>query len=212
MFNENLVNLIKDKFHECLKEGISFQPAYYPNIQKKQEEKARKHFIETERDDETVLMLFDTSLFSKGKNGLALTDQAIYFKDLMGPTWRCAYTGWRIDADDAEVLLHISDKNTFLLAPFVTKLMNEICTLKKYEGLFEAEGAEQKAAEEAAKKAEEQKAAEETAKKAAEEAAKKSAEEEEAEKKDEDEDDDDDVGLLDLLGVVMDVTSDPSRE
>ena len=205
MFNENLVNLIKDKFHECLKEGISFQPAYYPNIQKKQEEKARKHFIETERDDETVLMLFDTSLFSKGKNGLALTDQAIYFKDLMGPTWQCAYTGWRIVADDAEALLHISDKNTFLLAPFVTKLMNEICTLKKYEGLFEAEGAEQKAAEEAAKKAEEQKAAEEAAKKAAEE-------EEEAEKKDEDEDDDDDVGLLDLLGVVMDVTSDPSRE
>lgn len=212
MFNENLVNLIKDKFHECLKEGISFQPAYYPNIQKKQEEKARKHFIETERDDETVLMLFDTSLFSKGKNGLALTDQAIYFKDLMGPTWQCAYTGWRIDADDAEALLHISDKNTFLLAPFVTKLMNEICTLKKYEGLFEAEGAEMKAAEEAAKKAEEQKTAEEAAKKAAEEAAKKSAEEEEAEKKDEDEDDDDDVGLLDLLGVVMDVTSDPSRE
>ena len=207
MYNENLVNLIKDKFHECLKEGISFQPAYYPNIQKKQEEKARKHFIETERDDETVLMLFDTSLFSKGKNGLALTDQAIYFKDLMGPTWQCAYTGWRIDADDAEVLLHISDKNTFLLAPFVTKLMNEICTLKKYEGLFEAEGAEQKAAEEAAKKAEEQKAAEEAAKKAAEE-------EEEAEKKDEDEDDDDDddVGILDLLGVVLDVTSDPSRE
>ena len=137
MFNENLVNLIKDKFHECLKEGISFQPAYYPNIQKKQEEKARKHFIETERDDETVLMLFDTSLFSKGKNGLALTDQAIYFKDLMGPTWRCAYQGWRIDADDAEELLHISNMNTFLLAPFVTKLMNEICTLKKYEGLFD---------------------------------------------------------------------------
>lgn len=214
MFNDNLVNLIKDKFHECVKQGVSFQPAYYPNIQKKQEEKALKHFVETEKEDETVLMLFDTSLFSKGKNGMALTDQAVYFKDMMGPTYRCAYSSWRIDADDAGVLLHISETNTFLMAPFITKLMNDICTLKKYEGLFEAEG------QEAAQKAAEQKAAEEAAQKEAEEAAKKAAEEstKDAEKKaaeddeEDDSDDDDDVGFLDLLGVVMDVTSDPSRE
>lgn len=228
MFNDNLVNLIKDKFHECVKQGVSFQPAYYPNIQKKQEEKALKHFVETEKEDETVLMLFDTSLFSKGKNGMALTDQAVYFKDMMGPVYRCAYSGWRIDADDAAVLLHISDSNAFLLAPFITKLMNEICTLKKYEGLFEAEGQEAaKKAEEAAKEAAEtaQKAvegeAEEAAKKdagvdtvnnpkeAAEAAKKKAVGDEEDEETDED---DEDVGLLDLFGVVMDVTSDPSRE
>ena len=237
MFNGNLVNLIKDKFHECVKEGVSFQPSYYPNILNKQEEKARKHFVKTEREDETVLMLLDTSLFSKGKNGMALTDQAVYFKDMMGPVYRCAYSGWRIDADDAATLLHISESNAFLLAPFITKLMNDICTLKKYEGLFEAEGQEaarkaeeqtaaeeaarkaeeQTAAEEAAQKAEEQKAAEEAARMAEEQKAAKETAEDAGKKKTEDEedddsDDDDDVGFLDILGVVMDVASDPSRE
>ena len=255
MFNDNLVNLIKNKFQDCIKAGVSFRPAYYPHIVKKQEEKALKHFIETEEGGETVLMLFDTSLFSKGKNGLALTDQAVYFKDMMGPTYKCKYKHWRIDADDAAELLHISDGNTFLLPAFLTGLLNEICTLKKYEGLFEAEEqeADAKAELQVEQKGElkeepkeEQKAenvaaesAEETGKTmAAEDTEEGSDKEDGAEKKvtdkedgaekrtedkkdgavEDDEDDDgeedDDEGgtFLDILGVVLDVTSDPSIE
>ena len=253
MFNDNLVNLIKNKFQDCIKAGVSFRPAYYPHIVKKQEEKALKHFIETEEGGETVLMLFDTSLFSKGKNGLALTDQAVYFKDMMGPTYKCKYKHWRIDADDAAELLHISDGNAFLLPAFLTGLLNEICTLKKYEGLFEAEEqeADAKAELQVEQKGElkeepkkEQKAenvaaesAEETGKTmAAEDTEEGSDKEDGAEKKvtdkedgaekrtgdkkdgavedDEDEEEDDDEGgtFLDILGVVMDVTSDPSIE
>ena len=255
MFNDNLVNLIKNKFQDCIKAGVSFRPAYYPHIVKKQEEKALKHFIEIENEGETVLMLFDTSLFSKGKNGLALTDQAVYFKDMMGPTYKCKYKHWRIDADDAAELLHISDGNTFLLPAFLTGLLNEICTLKKYEGLFEAEEqeADAKAELQVEQKGElkeepknEQKAenvaaesAEETGKTmAAEDTEEGSDKEDGAEKKvtdkedgaekrtevkkdgaveddedDDDEEDDDEGGtFLDILGVVLDVTSDPSIE
>lgn len=213
MFNENLVNLIRSKYPECVKEGVSFKPAFYPHIVARQEEKARKHFVETKEEDETVLMLFDTSLFGKGKNGVALTDRAVYFKDVFGPTHIVAYKDWRVDADDAAELLQISKENAFLLPPFLTALMNEICTLKKYEGLFEAEekGA-QEAAEKAAREAAE-KAAQEAAEKAAKEAAKKAEKDSDDDEDDEDEDDDDDGGtLLDVLGVVLDVTSDPSRE
>ena len=207
MFNDNLVNLIKNKFQDCIKAGVSFRPAYYPHIVKKQEEKALKHFIEIENEGETVLMLFDTSLFSKGKNGLALTDQAVYFKDMMGPTYKCKYKHWRIDADDAAELLHISDGNTFLLPAFLTGLLNEICTLKKYEGLFEAE--EQEADAKAEQQVEQKKATDK------EDGAEKKVTDKEGDDEDEEEDEeDDDEGgtFLDILGVVLDVTSDPSIE
>lgn len=211
MFNDNLVNLIKNKFQDCIKAGVSFRPAYYPHIVKKQEEKALKHFIETENEGETVLMLFDTSLFSKGKNGLALTDQAVYFKDMMGPTYKCKYKHWRIDADDAAELLHISDGNTFLLPAFLTGLLNEICTLKKYEGLFETE--EQEADAKAELQVEQKKVTdkEDGAEKRTED--KKDGAVEDDEDDDDDEEDDDEGGtFLDILGVVLDVTSDPSIE
>ena len=211
MFNDNLVNLIKNKFQDCIKAGVSFRPAYYPHIVKKQEEKALKHFIEIENEGETVLMLFDTSLFSKGKNGLALTDQAVYFKDMMGPTYKCKYKHWRIDADDAAELLHISDGNTFLLPAFLTGLLNEICTLKKYEGLFETE--EQEADAKAELQVEQKKVTdkEDGAEKRTED--KKDGAVEDDEDDDDDEEDDDEGGtFLDILGVVLDVTSDPSIE
>ncbi len=226
MFNDNLVNLIKNKFQDCIKAGVSFRPAYYPHIVKKQEEKALKHFIEIEEGGETVLMLFDTSLFSKGKNGLALTDQAVYFKDMMGPTYKCKYKHWRIDADDAAELLHISDGNAFLLPAFLTGLLNEICTLKKYEGLFEAEEqeadakaelqVEQKAENVVAESAEEAGktvAAEDTEESDKTVAAVNAEEGADKEGDDEDEEDDNEGGtFLDILGVVLDVTSDPSIE
>ena len=222
MYNENLVNLIKDKFQKCLKEGGGFRPVYFPHIPAKQEEKARKHFVELRDEDETILMLFDTSLFSKGKNGLALTDRAVYFKDLMTAPRRCAYSDWRIDADDSAELLGIPETNTFLLAPFLNELLNEICTMKKYEGLFEAEDAAKREEAEAKLRDEEEAKRREDSRDAgdAKENSKSDgdirgdSDTKDGGKEDDDDDDDDDdedFGLLNLLGVVMKVAEDPSR-
>ena len=229
MYNENLVNLIKDKFQKCLKGGGGFRPVYFPHIPEKQEEKARKHFVELRDEDETILMLFDTSLFSKGKNGLALTDRAVYFKDLMTAPRRCAYSDWRIDADDSAELLGIPETNTFLMAPFLNELLNEICTMKKYEGLFEAEDAAKREEAEAKRREDSRDAGD------AKENSKSDSDGRDAgdtkensksdgdgrgdsdtkdggkEDEDDDDDDDEDFGLLNLLGVVMKVTEDPSR-
>ena len=228
MFNENFVNLLKDRFHECLKdEKCAFQPEFYPHIQEKHQEKVMKHFVEKRCEDETILMLFDTSMFSKGKNGLVITDQAVYFRDMMTKPANFLIKNWDPVRDQSEKLLGITEYYTFLMAPFLDKLISDIVTLKKYEGLFDAEesnAAEKAAAEKAeaeriaaekaaAEKAEAEKAAAEKAEAekvaAGEAVSEKKAEDEE---KDDDEGDDDDVGLLDILGVVMDVTSDPTYE
>ena len=206
MYNDNLVNLIKDRFHECMKnENGGFQPEYYPNIPEKHEEKVLKHFVDKKDAEETILMIYDTSLFSKGKNGLVITDQAVYFKDTMTKTAIVLLKNWDPVRDQTEKLLGISENNAFLLAPFLDKLISDIITLKKYEGLFEAE--ESEAAEKvAAEKAEAERNAAEKAE------AEKAAAEKKAEDEDNEDDEDDDVGLLDILGVVMDVTSDPTYE
>jgi len=211
MYNDNLVNLIKDRFHECMKdENGGFQPEFYPHIPEKHEAKAVRHFVDKRNEDETVLMLYDTSLFSKGKNGLVITDQAVYFKDIMTKTTTFLLKNWDPVRDQTEKLLGISEYNAFLLAPFLDKLISDIITLKKYEGLFEAEeseAAEKVAAEKAAaEKAEAERNAAEKAE------AEKAAAEKKAEDEDNEDDEDDDVGLLDILGVVMDVTSDPTYE
>ncbi len=210
MYNDNLVNLIKDRFHECMKnENGGFQPEYYPNIPEKHEEKVLKHFVDKRNAEETILMIYDTSLFSKGKNGLVITDQAVYFKDTMTKTAIVLLKNWDPVRDQTEKLLGISENNAFLLAPFLDKLISDIITLKKYEGLFELEesnAAEKAAAEKAAaEKAAEEKAAEEKA------AAEVKAEDKDNDDNDED-DNDEDVGLLNLLGVVLDVVSDPTYE
>ena len=206
MYNDNLVNLIKDRFHECMKnENGGFQPEYYPNIPEKHEEQVLKHFVDKKDAEETILMIYDTSLFSKGKNGLVITDQAVYFKDTMTKTAIVLLKNWDPVRDQTEKLLGISENNAFLLAPFLDKLISDIITLKKYEGLFEAE--ESEAAEKvAAEKAEAERNAAEKAE------AEKAAAEKKAEDEDNEDDEDDDVGLLDILGVVMDVTSDPTYE
>ena len=230
MYNDHLTDYIEGHFKDCLKPGISFKPEYHPHIPEKHLEKARKHFVAA-GDDETVLMLFDTSMFSKGKNGLALTDQAVYFKDMFGGTQSVKYLDWRPDRDETGELLKISAENAFILSPFLDKFLSEICTIKSYDGLFDEEKAaeEAKAAEKAkaveeAKAAEEAKAVEEA--KAAEESSAGAAageagtktgkaDKKEDEDDEDDEDDDEESGAelaMNFLGIVMDVTSDPTYE
>ena len=196
MYNDHLTDYIEGHFKDCLKPGISFQPEYHPHIPEKHMAKAKKHFLSTE-EGETVLMLFDTSLFGKGKNGLALTDQAVYFRDMFGGTMRVKYRDWRADRDETEKLLKISPENAFILSPFLDRLLTEICTMKTYDGLFEQERKCREEAEAEAKKAEA--------------AASRGKDEDD----DEDEDDDDESGAelaMNFLGIVMDVASDPTYE
>ena len=149
MFNDNLISLIQQKLPECLKPDCSFEPQYYPHILDKQLEKVLKNFLELKYKDETVLMMLDTSLFGRGKNGLVFTDRAVYLKLTFGTTYYCKYSDWKVDKDETEKILKLSRDDAFFYSAFLDNLMNDICNLKQYEGLFE----EEEKAEEKAKKA-----------------------------------------------------------
>ncbi|MCR5292503.1 MAG: hypothetical protein K6E28_06450 [Eubacterium sp.] len=149
MYNDSMISLIQQKLPECLKPDCSFEPQYYPHILEKQLDKVLKNFLELKYEDETVLMMLDTSLFGRGKNGLVFSDRAVYLKLTFGTTYYCKYSDWKVDVDETEKILKISRDDAFFYSAFLDNLMNEICNLKKYEGLFE----EEEKAEEKAKKA-----------------------------------------------------------
>ena len=159
MFNDNLISLIQQKLPECLKPDCSFEPQYYPHILEKQLEKVLKNFLELKYKDETVLMMLDTSLFGRGKNGLVFTDRAVYLKLTFGTTYYCKYSDWKVDKDETEKILKLSRDDAFFYSAFLDNLMNDICNLKQYEGLFEEEEKAEKKAEEKTKKAEARKTA-----------------------------------------------------
>jgi len=159
MFNDNLISLIQQKLPECLKPDCSFEPQYYPHILDKQLDKVFKSFLELKYKDETVLMMLDTSLFGRGKNGLVFTDRAVYLKLTFGTTYYCKYSDWKVDKDETEKILKLSRDDAFFYSAFLDNLMNDICNLKQYEGLFEEEEKAEKKAEEKTKKAEARKKA-----------------------------------------------------
>ena len=122
-------------------------------------EKVLKNFLELKYKDETVLMMLDTSLFGRGKNGLVFTDRAVYLKLTFGTTYYCKYSDWKVDKDETEKILKLSRDDAFFYSAFLDNLMNDICNLKQYEGLFEEEEKAEKKAEEKTKKAEARKTA-----------------------------------------------------
>ena len=128
-----LSDLIALKFPECLKGGEGFKPVYYPHIPEEKQKKAEKNFVKYKCNDETMIMLYDTSLFERGKNGLVFTDKAVYFKDMFSDLCCCKYSDWRRDKDDLAVLFNITKENAFFLAPFLNKLMNDISFMLEYE-------------------------------------------------------------------------------
>lgn len=138
-----LSDLIAAKFPECLKKDANFIPLYFPHIPDVRQAKAEKNFVKYKYKNETMIMLFDTSLFERGKNGLVFTDKAIYFKDIIGATRVCRYCDWRRDRDDLAKILGLTDDNAFILTPFLNELMNEISTMIKYEGGAEDESADE---------------------------------------------------------------------
>lgn len=139
MFNDELVNIIKNGFPGCMKEGINSYPEYYPDIPKKHERKSYGHILKTDDDDEVVLMLFDSSLFNNGKNGLILTDKGIYFKDLFSSLKICEYKDWIVGTSNLAEMFDISDEEPLLLADKLTELMNEIYNYKLSSGQFQEE-------------------------------------------------------------------------
>ena len=141
MDNLKLSDLIEAKFSECLKKDIHFTPIYFPHIPDARQTKAEKGFVKYKYDNETMIMLFDTSLFERGKNGMVFTNKAVYFKDMIGDTCVCKYSDWRRDRDDLGKIFNLTEDNAFFLVPFLNNLMNEISIMIEYEGESEDENA-----------------------------------------------------------------------
>ncbi len=133
MDNLKLSSLIANRFPECLNGEVSFKPLYFPHIPDSRQKKAEKNFVKYKCENETMIMLFDTSLFERGKNGLVFTDKAVYFKDLFSETYCCKYSDWRRDKDDIAAILNISKENPTFLASFLNVLMNDISIMIEYE-------------------------------------------------------------------------------
>ena len=142
-----LSDLLAAKFQECLKSGEGFKPVYYPHIPDAKISKAEKNFVKYKDNNETMIMLYDTSLFERGKNGMAFTDKAVYFKDMIAGPRVCRYSDWRRDKDDLGKIFEISEENAFFLIPFLNNLMNEISIMLEYEVETEGETSVETAAE-----------------------------------------------------------------
>ena len=143
-----LSDLLAAKFLECVKEGNGFKPVYYPHIPETRQAKAEKNFVDYKYKNETMIMLFDTSLFERGKNGLVFTDKAVYFKDTFGDARVCKYSDWRRDRDDLGEIFGITKDNAFFFASFLNNLMNEISIMLEYEVETEGETSVETEAEE----------------------------------------------------------------
>ena len=197
--------LLLERLSHCSKGA--FEAQVEPNIPPKHLEKVKKCFGIT---DERVLGVIDTSLFGRGKNGIVFTEKGVYFKDLLCDLKIRHYTDdWRTGEDTAFDSLGIKPDNalidTFAVTSLIDAIVTELAKLpQEVEEPKEEEPKEKEPIEKPAPKPEgiethePLKATEET--------------DEEDEEEDEDDDDDDDVGLLDLFGVILDVTSDPSEE
>ena len=183
MFDQEMTDIISKGLDSCKGRSNSFKPQFHPDIPEKHLKRALKHFVEFDPESsEQVLMLWDTSLFEKGKNGLAFTDRAVYHKGIFGKTMICRYKDWNIGCANASELLGLEQNEEMFLAEGVAKIVDGLCEIKKAKGMFEQEAEEDRSLLE-----------------------KRKAEENDY---DDDNDDDDGFGLLDVVDIVTDITSD----
>ena len=187
MDRKQIKTFLKERFPLCMK-SQSFPVLTIPNIPEKQLARMTKNLSVKE----DIISMCDTSLFGKGKNGIAFTEKAVYFKDLFGGVKVIYYDeDWVIGKDDAFDTLGITPTNTFFDNFALTALIDDLVRMWAESG----GSAEEAAAEAAPEPAPEEKKAPDT------------------EEEDEDDDDDDDGGgsiLCDILGIALDVTEDPS--
>lgn len=190
--------LLLERLSHCSKGA--FEAQVEPNIPPKHLEKVKKCFGIT---DERVLGVIDTSLFGRGKNGIVFTEKGVYFKDVLCDLKIRHYTDdWRPGQDTAFDSLGIKPDNALIDTFAVTGLMDAI--VYGLSGQLDTVPLPQ-----TVKPAADAPAPEGIAEHTPPDSTQKADTEGED---DDDNDDDDDVGLLDLFGVILDVTSDPSEE
>lgn len=125
MTDKQIKKILRERFSHCLKSD-TFPALIAPEIPEKQQMSAHKAFVPA---DEKILGLCDTSIFGRGKNGLAFTDKGVCFKDLMNATHIRHYDeDWEPGTDTAFDALGIKPDNTFFDTFAVTALMDALVT------------------------------------------------------------------------------------
>lgn len=184
MKDQRIRELLKKRLPLCLKTQ-NFPVLTVPDIPEKQLMNMTKKL--SVRED--IISMCDTSLFGKGKNGIAFTEKAVYFKDTLSGVKSCHFTeNWTAGESDVFDVLGITPSNTFFDCFALTDLINELAAIAAQNSEEPLLPEEQPAPAPAV-----------------------TAESEEATVKKDDDDDDDDVSFLDLLDIALDVTEDPSR-
>lgn len=195
MDRKQIKAFLKERFPLCMK-SQNFPVLTVPNIPEKQLARMTKNLSVKEE----IISMCDTSLFGKGKNGIAFTEKAVYFKDLFGAVKICYYgEDWIIGKDDAFDTLGITPTNTFFDNFALTDLIDELVRMSAEDG-----GSTEEASPEAAAEAPPEIPVPEAG---------KAPEPDEVDDDEDDDDDDDDDGgslLFDILDVALDVTEDPS--
>jgi len=196
MSRSRIKALLLERFPLCTKSG-TFPVLTIPNIPEKQ----MKHMAKNLSVQEDIISICDTSLFGRGKNGIAFTEKAVYFKDSLSSVKKVYYSeDWQIGKDDAYATLGIAPSHVFFDNFALTDLIDELVRIA-------AEESEEEPEKEAPAEAGQGSPAPE----AEPEPPAKPADDSDGDEDDDDDDDDDSPGFLDLLGIAMDVTDDPSR-
>ncbi|MBR4555230.1 MAG: hypothetical protein IKO27_06500 [Ruminococcus sp.] len=196
MNRKQIKAFLKERLPLCVKTQ-SFPVLTAPNIPEKQQKNMSKNLSVKEE----IISMCDTSLFGRGKNGIAFTEKAVYFKDTLGSPKVCCYDeDWIIGKDDAFDTFGITPSNTFFDNFALTDLIDELVRMSA-----EDDG-------ETVKQISPETVPEPPANTAPEAAQPEEPGDADDEDDDEDDDDDDDGSLLfGLIDIALDVTEDPSR-
>ncbi len=136
MFDDGLVYLITEGFKEILYNDVTMKPQCYPDIPEKSKSNVLKHFVKPLSDDETILLIFDTTMFGNGKNGMVFTDEAVYFKQLFDDTAVVRYADWKSGMSVMKKL-GVSDESPIYKVPEFNKLMRGLSAYKNFDGDLE---------------------------------------------------------------------------
>ena len=191
MSKEQMISLLRERLPLCVKTQ-SFPVLISPDLPEKQQKNMMKNLSVKEE----ILAMCDTSLFGRGKNGIAFTRTAAYFKDTLSKVRICRYDkDWTPGTADAGEYFGITPTNPLFDGFLLTDLMDALAGL---------------AAEEGEDASEEQP----VAAMQPEPAVCSDTGAEVCEEPDEDDDSDDNDGSLftSLIELALDITDDPSRE
>ena len=136
MFDDGLVYLITEGFKEVLYDDVKMKLQCYPDIPEKSKSNVLKHFVKPLSKDETILLIFDTTMFGSGKNGMVFTDEAVYYKEILEDTAVAKYTDWKSGMSVMKKL-GVSDESPIYKVPEFNKLMRGLSAYKNFDGDLE---------------------------------------------------------------------------